>query len=347
MTTKRSFVSRSLKVVKWAAMGVGVLVVAALAGGAIYEQFAKREAFERFPPRGQMVDIGGRRIHLDCRGAGTPTVILESGLDINGSLSWYKIQDEIAKITRTCSYDRAGIMWSDAPPHKQDGDHVAQDLHATLAAAGIDGPLVLIGHSLGGPYMMNYTRQFGSDVKGLVFVDASHPDQIRRLAAPGTKPKPPELPAFMYVLAKLSWTGAARLIDLPGDPDEPKAVTAARNAYLGHSIKGAVAEISALETILNQGGRLRDLGNRPIVVLTAMKPYSLAALAEERLTPKQGAAQQKRWLELHDEEAGWSRRSRHESLSDSGHYVQNDRPDAVIRAADEIVAAVRGAPGGK
>ncbi|WP_222990560.1 DNA-3-methyladenine glycosylase [Sphingomonas colocasiae] len=229
--------------------------------------------------------------------------------------------------------DRAGIMWSDAPPHEQDGDHAARDLHAALIAAHIDGPLVLIGHSLGGPYIMNYTRQFGSNAKGLVFVDASHPDQIRKLAAPGTTPKPPELPAFMYLLAKLSWTGAARLIDLPGDPDESTAVTAARNAYLGHSIKGAVAEISALETTLAQGGRLRSLGDRPLVVLTAMKPYSAGALAEENLTASQGAARQQRWLQLHRDEASWSSRSRHESLSDAGHYIQNDRPDAVIRAA--------------
>ena len=335
---------RALLVLKWLGIVVLALLVLALVAGAVYEQYARREAAGRFPPRGQMVDIGGRKIHLDCRGAGSPTVILESGLDVAGTLSWYKVLDAIAKTTRTCSYDRAGIMWSDAPPHAQDGDHVARDLHDVLAAAKIDGPLVLVGHSLGGPYIMNYTRQFGANVKGLVFVDASHPDQFEKMVLPGKEKEVPQPPFVMRALAAMSWTGLPRFMDSPPIPGEPKQIGEARKADLGHSMNGALAELAALGTSLRQGGQLRSLGNRPIVVLTAMKPYDAAVLEAQKLTAAQGAARQLMWESLQDDEARWSTRSRHESVLDASHYIQLDRPDVVIRAVEEVVATVRADP---
>jgi len=111
-----------------------------------------------FPLQGKLVDIGGRRIQLDCRGTGSPIVIFESGLDINGSLSWSAVHDEIAKTTRACAYSRAGIMWSDPKDGPQNAKTIAEDLHAALAAAGEKPPFVLVGHSLGGPYIMTYTN---------------------------------------------------------------------------------------------------------------------------------------------------------------------------------------------
>ena len=130
-----------------------------------------------------MIDIGGRSIHLDCRGTGSPTVVFESGLDNYGSMSWAKVQDSVATTTRACAYDRAGVMWSDPSDARQNSDAIASDLHGALTAAGESAPFVLVGHSLGGPYVMAYTKKYGKQVAGLVFVDASHPDQVQRLNA--------------------------------------------------------------------------------------------------------------------------------------------------------------------
>jgi hypothetical protein len=96
-------------------LGIFSLVALATVVGVVYELLGRRHAAQEFPPPGKLVDIGGRRIHLDCRGIGSPTVIFESGLDMIGSLSWSAVHDEIAKSTRACAYSRAGIMWSD--PH--------------------------------------------------------------------------------------------------------------------------------------------------------------------------------------------------------------------------------------
>ena len=162
--------------------GFAALIALAVGGGVFYEQFGQYRAARDFPPPGKMVDVGGRRIQLNCEGVGSPTVVFESGLSIEGSLTWSDVQPQVVKRTRACSYSRAGLMWSDASTATADINRVAHDLHAALTNGGEDGPLVLVGHSLGGPYVMGYTKYFGDEVAGLVLVDASHPDQVQRVA---------------------------------------------------------------------------------------------------------------------------------------------------------------------
>ncbi len=323
------------------AIGLFVLLLLLVLVGAVYEFFARRSAASQFPAPGVLVDIGGRSIHLDCRGDGAPTVVLESGLDMNGSLAWHKVHDTLAKTTRTCAYDRAGIMWSDPSPDVRDGDHVARDLHAALTAAGIDGPLVLVGHSLGGPYIMNYTRQFGASVGGLVFVDASHPDQLEALAKPGEKKLKIEMPLAVGVMSTLGWTGLPRVLSGVLSPDEDSPIAPLREAYTPSSLPAMLDELESLETTLDQGGALRTLGDRPIVVLTGSKPYPKEILAAQEMTEAEGRAQMAKWIDLHRDEARWSTRSTHEILPDAGHYVQIDRPDAVIHAVNAVVDQVR------
>ena len=140
----------------------------------------RQQTAQKYPAPGKLVDIWGRKMQIDCRGAGSPTVVLESGLDHYGSLSWAKVHDDIAQITRVCAYSRAGILWSDPAPGNFDSQRTARDLHAALTKAGEKTPLVMVGHSLGGPHIMTFTSLYDREVAGLVFVDASHPDQVER-----------------------------------------------------------------------------------------------------------------------------------------------------------------------
>ncbi len=169
-----------MKWIRRAGLAVVCLVLLVVVAGAGYEATGRRRAAKDFPVQGKLVNIGGRRIQIDCRGSGTPTVVFEDGLDMGGSLSWSAVHDSIAKTTRACAYSRAGVMWSDAHAGPQTGKNVAEDLHLALAKAGERPPFVMVGHSLGGPYIMIYTKYFGSEVAGLVFVDASHPEQVAR-----------------------------------------------------------------------------------------------------------------------------------------------------------------------
>jgi len=334
-TTRWSRIQRLIKTLFRALM---VLLVVAVILGSAFEYRARRQVHLTYPPRGQMVDIGGRRMHLDCRGEGSPTVILESGLDTNGSLSWDRVHDPIAKLTRTCAYDRAGVMWSDAKAGRQDADAVATDLHAMLTAAGITGPLVLVCHSLGGPYLMDYTRRFGGNVKGLVFVDCSHADQMERLRK---FPAPDDVPFAYRAINALAFTGVARLLPADAPEQMPERVARIGHAYLGETMGGSLKEMMAIRATLREAGELRDLGDRPLVVLTAMKPYPAPLLASIGLSEADGLQMQQEWEKLGLDEASWSRHSRHESIPDSQHYIQLQRPDRVIAAVQEVVEAVR------
>ena len=324
------------------ALGLAFLLILALIIGAGYEITGRRRAAREFPAPGKLVDIGGRRIQLDCRGTGSPTVVFEAGLDMNGSLSWSTVHDSIAKTTRACAYSRAGIMWSDPHDRPLTGRTVAEDLHATLRAAEELAPFVLVGHSIGGPYIMIYTKYFGSDVAGLVFVDASHPDQVSRFKEV-TPVTIHESMRVYKVAAALSRTGFVRAMSgsAGGAPNEPSAAARASAAYASTSLGTLVKESDALDATLAEAGTFRQLGDRPLFVLTAAAPKSSEDLAAMKMTAAQGKRWSEIWGTMQDEEAAWSSRSQHTVLPDASHYIQFDRPDAVIRAIQSVVDSVR------
>lgn len=322
--------------------GLGALALLGLAGGAGWEWWQRRAAARDYPPPGRLVEVGGRRLQLDCRGTGAPTVVLISGLDTGGSLAWSPVHDSLARTSRTCAYSRAGIMWSDPDPAFTP-KRVADDLAALLQAAGETGPFVLVGHSLGGPFSMLVAQHHPALVAGVVFVDASHPDQIARFEKVGI---PAELAGLSLYrrAAALSWTGITRfhMAKASPMPGESPAVAQMRAVYTPLSIRGAVAEMNALPQILREAGALRTLGARPLVVLTAGKPLTAEVRTALGITEAQADAQQREWRAMHDEEASWSTDVRHELVDDAGHYIQFDRPDRVIRAVEEVVAKIRG-----
>jgi len=125
--------------------------------------------------------VNGHRMRIDCTGSGSPTILLEAGAG-NDGLIWGDVQPALAKTTRICSYDRAGYGGSEALSSPRDANHVADELHGLLVAAKIDGPIVLMGHSLGGIYIRDYATRYSTAVAGLVFVDSSTPLQDRNPA---------------------------------------------------------------------------------------------------------------------------------------------------------------------
>jgi pimeloyl-ACP methyl ester carboxylesterase len=151
-------------------------LVPALPVGVIAQEGASTEAPGTPMPAGNRVDIGGRALYVSCTGTGTPTVVLEAGGG-NTADTWAQVQPEIARFTRVCSYDRAGLGQSDpAPTGVRTVQDSVDDLHALLAAADISGPIVLAGHSFGGLIVRLYASQYPNEVAGLVLVDGMPPD---------------------------------------------------------------------------------------------------------------------------------------------------------------------------
>jgi pimeloyl-ACP methyl ester carboxylesterase len=124
-------------------------------------------------PLGKLVDLGNHRLHVYCTGKGTPTVVVENGLG-DFSIDWALVQSRVAKITRICTYDRAGYAWSEAGPKPRTFSQINLELHDALSKLGEQGPFVLVGHSYGGPVVRNFAIAFPKDVAGMVLVDAAH-----------------------------------------------------------------------------------------------------------------------------------------------------------------------------
>ena len=224
-----------------------VLALAAVGGG--YETV--RESIERdaYAMPGRLVDVGGHRLHIDCTGSGSPTVVLESGLGGASSVMSEWIAPTVARNTKVCVYDRAGQGWSETAPRAQNGVEVATDLHALLGSAHVPGPYVLAGHSLGGIHVLNFAHQYPDQVAGVVLLDSMHPNESSSASG---------LAGVSAVLPSVARLGIGRLVVDAKDGTPPAQARSFRD------------EILEMATALNQAGELKSLGHRPLAVVTAV-----------------------------------------------------------------------------
>ena len=146
------------------------LVCALCIAGVLYQEMGSARDARRFPAPGQFVNTGGHRLHAFLSGASGPTVVFESGIAAS-SLSWETVRREVARFARVCTYDRAGLGWSDAADSPRSLDNVLGDFRALLKSLAIDGPLVVVGHSFGGLAALQFACRYPSELSGLVLVD--------------------------------------------------------------------------------------------------------------------------------------------------------------------------------
>jgi len=131
------------------------------------------EPATRPQPSGKLVDLGGHKLHVNCTGKGSPTVVVENGLG-DFSFDWILVRAKVAVLTRVCTYDRAGYAWSDPGPKPRTFAQINLELRDALAKLREKGPFVLVGHSYGGPVIRNFTMTYPQDVAGMVLVDSAH-----------------------------------------------------------------------------------------------------------------------------------------------------------------------------
>ena len=182
-----------------------LLIIGLALVGYIYEPIAEAADAKAYPPPGQMVDVGGYRLHINCTGTGSPTVVIEAGLG-DWSTSWGGVvQPEVAKTTRVCTYDRAGLGWSDASSLPSDAAQFAKELHTLLQNANVPGPYVMVGHSLGGLIVRVFAHDYASEVAGVVLVDSMNPKQV-------TESLSNKLALFSSIEAAVARVGVGRLL---------------------------------------------------------------------------------------------------------------------------------------
>jgi pimeloyl-ACP methyl ester carboxylesterase len=155
---------------------IGAVLMAIAFAGRAFQWWATARDAKRYPAPGRLVDIGTHRLHLREMGQGTPTVVFESGL-MSTVLTWQSLQPEIAKITRTVSYDRAGLGWSDPGPMPRDAQRIVEELRELLKRSEIPPPYVLVGHSFAGLTTRLFAAEFPDEVAGLVLIDPVVPGE--------------------------------------------------------------------------------------------------------------------------------------------------------------------------
>jgi pimeloyl-ACP methyl ester carboxylesterase len=299
------------------------LVLGLLLAGYIYEPLAEASDEKMYPPPGQLVDVGGYRLHINCTGTGSPTVVIDAGWG-DWSTAWGFVQPAVAKATRVCTYDRAGMGWSEAGPLPRDAAQYVTELHTLLHNAGIPGPYVMVGHSLGGLPVRVFVHDYASDIAGVVLIDSMTPQQFT--SAPTEDQSPSDSPSQPLSLpAALARFGVVRLLAKPLGlapvtvPDEqayyarlvrPQNVQAYLNE--GQGLPAAGAEAAAVKTF----------GDLPLIVLTA-----------QRNTTPGWQARQTELLQL-------SSNSR-QLFADSGHNIHFEAPEAAVAAIVQMVEQIR------
>lgn len=257
--------------IRRAVLGLLVVPVVLAASGAIYQLITSAIDRRAYPPPGQLVDVGGYRLHLFCTGiqiGGSPTVVLDASFP--GTVStWAWVQPDVARATRVCAYDRAGLGWSDRGLEPRDAVHHAQELHTLLQNAGIPGPYVLVGHSLGGLSVRLYADRYPDEVAGMVLIEGTNPDTWQRLGKPEGVGVDPNQLAVAPFLARL---GVFRLglIQMHGaDPDLPPRQRAELQAFFNSSkyLETVRAVNASFSVALEQVRTADGIGSKPLGIV--------------------------------------------------------------------------------
>jgi pimeloyl-ACP methyl ester carboxylesterase len=318
----------------------------------------------RYAQPGELVDVGGHRLNLYCTGGGGPTVVFDSGWE-DWAPAWVIVQPAIARYTRACTYDRAGSGFSDPGPLPRTSVRIADELHAALHAAHIPGPYILVGHSFGSYNTRVFADRYMPEVAGLVLVDGENGDVETPAQRASDDREYPSITRELLQCRNALESGRA-LPKLPTPKTKPpmycnqqffrgipeRKFSAALNATilditktkmpLYTDVVSEMAEMPWDERYLI--AHRRSFGSRPVRVLTAQNHHYDTAKTPPALHRKhlqeerEEALTQARWLSL-------SSNAKQIFAYKSGHYIELDQPDIVIRAIRDELRIVRASRG--
>jgi pimeloyl-ACP methyl ester carboxylesterase len=313
-----------MRVAAAAAIGLAVVVTT----GALTEAAAERREAKEVPRIGRAVDVGGRTLNIYCSGTGSPTVVFESNWGAPG-FRWRYVQRAVARFTRACWYDRAGLGWSDPGPFPNHSDAIARDLHAVLANVGENGPYVLVAHGMGAFHARVFRALYPRDVAGLVFVDPLSEDLTVHIHNHIEAFRP----TVLLIRRTLGAIGFARLMRPALPPPAPGWMTRDWSILvrLRRQTKSRVA--AGQEPPLWISGELARaagaFGDIPVIVLTA-------GIQDQEEDPKLDGDHALK-VALHEKLARLSSRGAHVIVR-SGHDVPDEAPGAVVDAVRQVLA---------
>jgi pimeloyl-ACP methyl ester carboxylesterase len=300
--------------------------IAALVGFLYQSKNVRREDASLAPP-GRLIDIGSYRLHLYCSGSGSPTVILDFGLD-GSYLDWFYVQPQVAQFARVCSYDRAGYGWSDPSPKSRLPSIMSDELHRLLEGAGEEPPYIVVGHSFGAFDVRMYAQRFADEIAGVVLVDGSHPDEL--------------LPFYWQKKVWIRWMQLTMPFGLPrwrgwcgGGPPQAgpvrQAIGCRSKPFATH-----YAQWSAFPASAQEVRSLGTLGNLPLIVISR-DPDRAPENPDDPVFEKR----EQHWWKLQHSLTELSTNTTQIIAKGSGHSIPSARPDVIVAAVRTMVENLR------
>ena len=311
-------------------VAVTVTLAVGLAASSVAQAWYSAQA--QVPPPGKMIQVGDHRLHLNCQGSGAPVIVLESGLS-GWSQDWSKVQPELAKQTTVCSYDRAGYAWSEEARTPRSGVESMEDLRTLLHNAGVQGPLVLVGHSWGGLLVQLYAQHHPDEVRGLVLVDALQHDMYRSMDPDLRASYQRHMALLTGSAAWLAPLGLPRLTNQPASvvlnklPPQEQAQARAF-ALQSKNYRALYHEYCSIDAALEAARDGAPLPQIPVAVLSTNDLSEFPPGWEQESLRKHWIDGQRR---LARQTGG-----RHIVVDGVGHYLQLERPALVIGAVREV-----------
>jgi pimeloyl-ACP methyl ester carboxylesterase len=305
-------------------------------------------------PPGQLIDVGGFRLHIHCSGQGCPSIVLDAALG-GSSLSWSLVQPELARLSHVCSYDRAGFGWSDAGPKPRTAGRIADELRTLLERARVPPPYLLVGHSFGGLVALIFAHRFRGETAGMVLVDPAHAEdwvrpapkeqvlidrgvRLCRYGAVTARVGLARAVAALVGLGQLTLArGLVKVVSRGRLSRQDEAILAPA-WKLPPEVRPVLAQFwtkpqffealgSQIESICVSASEVLDataqgFGDLPLVTISSTNPGDYR-------------------LRQQDKMAALSTRGRHIMASNSGHWIPLDQPDAVIDAVKHVLADIK------
>ncbi len=335
---KRSKLKGCLQILARGLKGLVALIVILAVVGYVYEHYASEHDMKRYPPSGQLIQVGNHKLHLYCTGSGSPTVILEAAAQ-SSSLDWGYVQPPIAQLTRVCSYDRAGFGWSelDIGTQPRTAQLEANELHSLLIEAGEQGPYVLVGASYGGHIVRLFAHDYPEQVGGVILVD-TRPEKF--FSIPAIQQQLRSSLGLARVIAFLGEFGLSRpFIATMPDKMIPSAGVPLYKSHPGsyeivfqHKLwYAAYAEAEAMETSDVQVAAIGSMGNTPLIVIRHGKPMF------STLPPQEAEDVEQKWQAFQEEIARQSSIGRIIVAEASGHSIQFEQPAIIVEAVQQLL----------
>ncbi len=314
--------------------GLGLIGALALfmLGGAVYQELSTRIDAKNNPPMGELIDIGGYKMHLYTTGSGGPAVVLDPGLGCN-ALGWQLVQPEIAKFTKVVSFDRPGHGWSDESPLERTSQNIVTELHTALHKANIPGPYILVGHSFGGLNARLFASLYPNEVLGVVLVDSAHENMVEKIPMPQINHTLMMLASRLGIIRLCTHLPTYRKsVAVFPEQVQSQLLSQQRTTKFMRTV---LQESSHIKTSCNQlkatGGHL---GDKPLTIITAVKQISEKGSG---MTREQIDAVYIPFQALQKDLLTKSSRSKQVFAEESDHMITHNQPQIIVEAVKEMI----------